>query len=195
MGLIGGIIKSTGKLIQSSRNTYTDITSVKAANKEIYEQMDRLRNSYQYADIFYRLAGDVNHPPCEIEWTKNGTFYTQGWEARTNNYEPYSTAKYQDVNTTILIANALLALIQESYPNVYDFPGMTFREIEAGTDTYKLIMNRSFLGQHLIPAFLPERNSTQPEQTNTVNNQFCSKCGNCLAPEAIFCTECGNRIR
>jgi hypothetical protein len=91
-------------------------------------------------------------------------------------------------------------LIQDCYPNVYDFPGNTLDAIANGA-TIKLIMKKNFIGKPIAPVSPPRNVSpalqpVQPQdsQAPATTPAFCSRCGNKLSPDSVFCSGCGNKV-
>ena len=160
------LFRSLGRAVNSAANIHNDISSVKKLRKEIFELKDRLAGTHQYATIFYSLITDINHPPCYIEWTPGGVFWTQNWEPQVFNYEPFSTAKYQDQNIGNIEANAIFLLIMDSYPNVFDSSNYTIAQLQAGTAQFRLDMKKEFYGRQLIPAVVPTYPYAQANPNN-----------------------------
>ena len=115
-----------------------------------------------------------------------------GWDANANNYEPYSTLKATDGNIAYFEAAAVFLLLQECYPNVYDFPNRTVTQLDMGVPI-ELNMKKEFVGKKLRPAILPER-PQNVGNTPTVNVKYCSKCGMQLSADAKFCSGCGGEL-
>ncbi len=182
-------------------------SAMSKTNKEIYNMRDNLRNTPQFSNIFYALISDINHPPRKIEATQSGDFWSEAWQSAFNNYEPYSTHKFSDVNIGYREGCAIYLLIQECYPSVYDFPGNTLAQIQNGA-TIKLIMKKQFIGKPLKPAVIPPafsaapQENTAPEVTVEVPSStaetnapsFCSGCGSKLGANVAFCPACGKKV-
>ncbi len=171
---------------------------VKNSRKAIFEMRDRLRGTSQFSTLFYAIINDINHPPRNIEATQLGEFWSESWDSTVNNYEPYATQKYIDSNIGYCEGCAIYLLIQECYPNVYDFPGNSVAAIEGGA-TIKLIMKKEFIGKTLKPAVTPQPIKNEPSIPNVQNTQyqtpaFCCNCGTKLASNTAFCPCCGNKI-
>lgn len=189
MGLFSAFSR-TASVIQDSN-------TVKNSRKEILSMKDRLDGTPQFSTIFYKLITDVNHPPRYIEATQSGDFWSQNWQPASNTYEPYTTIKHSDRNIGYCEGCAMYLLIQECYPNVYEFPGNTMADIQNGA-TIKLIMRSQFLNKALGPAKIPDPVAEKPSapsvQTPAATPAFCSRCGTKLAPGAAFCSGCGTKI-
>ena len=189
MGLFSALSR-TASLIQDSN-------TVKGGRKEIMQMKSKLEGTPQFATLFYKLITDVNHPPRYIEATQTGDFWSENWEAATSTYEPYTTIKHSDRNIGYCEGCAMYLLIQDCYPNVYDFPGNTISDIQNGA-TIKLIMKQQFVGKALGPAKVPTPVAAQPAapatQAPTATPAFCSHCGTKLAPGSAFCSGCGTKI-
>lgn len=173
-------------------------------NAEVQNMKEQLRYTRQYSEIFYSLISNTTFPPCLIEFTKDGVFWTREWEENVKNYEPFSTAKMQNINVDSVVVYAVFKLIQESYPNVYNFPSNTLSSFEAGTELYRLIMIPKYFGFALRPAFVPEtveqfnssgstmqRASSYP---SAYSKRFCAVCGYNNPSGSKFCSKCGNRL-
>lgn len=193
---------SLKNLINASFELTRDISDTYTINNDVYSLRDRLRSSPQYSIIFQRLVDDINHPPCSISRDCNSVFWTQKWEPYANNYEPFCTSKFQDSNINGRVCCAIYLLIQESYPNIYDFPKNSLNSIRDDTADYQLIMKREYYGKSLIPAYIPvlptipqNYNQMYYQNTGFRNQLFCTQCGKRLTSDSIFCTGCGNKIR
>ena len=180
-----------------------DVQTVKAGRAAIFNVRDKLRGTPQFSEIFYSIIGnDVNHPPRHVEGNQSGGFWTEAWDPSAGNYEPFSTQKLQDDNVGYIEGCAVYLLIQECYPNVYDFPSNTTTAIQNGA-TIKLIMNKQFIGKALKPATVPAapvvaappQAPVQAPAANGATPAFCSACGSRLAPGAAFCGGCGSKVR
>lgn len=207
------------RLISNSAAVYSDVTATKNARNAIFSVRDKLRGTTQFSEAFYKIIGDINHPPRHIEANQSGGFWSEGWDAAAKNYEPYTTQKLQDSNIGYTEGCAIYLLIQECYPTVYDFPSNSMSAIQNGA-TIKLIMKKQFLGKKLKPATVPPRVGpvsepaatcpVQPEypippvssvsaapsaqMISAARPRFCSACGNRLEEDARFCTNCGKPI-
>ena len=190
-------------MAQSAGNIKREFSGVKNTRREIFDIRDRLRNTPQFAELFHNIIRYPEHPPVKIvsDYAR-GVFMTMDWDTRTNNYEPFLTAKYQDTNIAYCEACAILLLIEECYPNVYDSTNQTLREIEQGVPI-EMYMKKKFVQKTIVPANIPQ--GFAPVQSNVqqpvVNNQtinsaprFCGYCGKSLQPGSVFCTACGNKI-
>ncbi len=183
-------------LLGATAATIKDANVVSGGRKEIFQIRDRLRGTKQFAELFHQVIGDVNHPPKYIEATQTGEFWSEVWEG--SGYEPFSTKKYVNQNVGYMEGCALYLLIQECYPNVYDFPGNTVAQIQNGA-TIKLIMKKNFVGKVLKPAQMPPKPAIQPSVNNQAGQEsgarrFCSYCGNQLAEGVRFCSGCGKQV-
>ncbi len=174
-----------------------EIGGVSNTRKAIFELRDRMRGTGAFSQVFYRLIDNVNYPPCYIEASQTGSFWSQAWIPAEKNYEPYTTCKFEDGNIAYLECCAIYLLIQECYPNVYDFPSNTTTQIENGATT-KLVMKKQYMGKALKPAVVPPE-PIQPQQSAVAPSQvgtacFCSACGTKLSEGAAFCSNCGKRV-
>lgn len=188
-------------LAQSASNLKQQTSGVKNTRKEIFAIRDRLRNTPQFAQFFHNIVKCPERPPVRITADyAHGSFLTMDWDTRTNNYEPFMTVKYQDANVAYCEACAILLLVQECYPNVYDSTNQTLAQIEQGVPV-EMYMKKQFVQKTLIPASVPQNYAPQPVQTDVINNQqvnsapkFCGNCGSPLQPNSAFCTSCGSKI-
>lgn len=176
----------------------SDMSMVKSGRNAIFNMRDRLRNTPQFSDFFYKIINDVTHPPRIIEATQTGEFWSEAWIASYNNYEPYSTQKITDRNIGYIEGCAMYLLIQDCYPDIYDFPGNTVQQLNNGA-TIKLIMKKKYIGQPLQPAFLPPKvapvmQSVQQTPVNTAG-RFCTNCGNKNDDSSKFCCKCGTPLK
>ena len=203
---------------QRAQAAHENIRAVKNARKDIFEYRDRLRGTPVFADYFYKLIGDdVSHPPRKIEATQTGNFWSEQYVTAYGNYEPFTTHKFDDPNVGYLEGCAIYLLIQECYPNVYDFPSNTTAQLADGA-TIKLNMKKQFVGKALKPANLPPRAVPAPapapapapvaaapapapvaaapaaEVKVPPVPRFCSQCGAPRQPDAKFCMGCGHKF-
>ena len=159
---------------------------VKNARKEIFTIRDRLRGTRQFAEIFHQVVGNPERPPMQIQCDyMNHAFFTIGWDDLGNNYEPYSTWKATDGNIAYYEAAAIFLLVQECYPNVYDFPNRTATQLQAGV-SIELNMKKNFIGKKVRPAILPAKPSVStptPVATTVAEKKFCSNCGKQLSDQ------------
>lgn len=188
MGLLDGIM--------AAASLHQQNTSIKNARSAILTTRDRLRGTRQFAELFYKIVGNPERPPIQIVGDYcNHAFYSISWDEQGNNYEPYSTLKMTDGNIAYYESAAIFLLLQECYPNVYDFPNRTVKQIEAGVPV-ELNMKKNFIGKKLRPAILPEKPNvsvSQPVATST-EKKFCTHCGKQLDVTARFCSGCGGQV-
>lgn len=176
-----------------------NMSVVSNSRKAIFEMRDRLRNTPQFSKLFYQLIGDPSHPPRRIEATQSGDFWSEAWIAAYANYEPYTTHKFSDSNLGYIEGCAIYLLIQECYPNVYDFPSNTLAALENGA-TIKLIMKKNFVGQALMPAVAPPAPPASPAPTAAPaaglvrEFVFCGQCGTKNNGTSRFCCGCGHPL-
>ena len=207
MGLFKKTQYDTLRLARSIGNAQNSIQKLQLPrqfNAEVQKMKEQLRYTRQYSEIFYSLISNITYPPCFIECTKDGVFWTRDWEENVKNYEPFSTVKMQNSNVDSVVVYAVFKLIQESYPNVYNFPSNTLSRFEAGTELYRLIMIPNYFGFALRPAFVPKTveqfNSsssiTQGESSYPSANskKLCTVCGYNNPNGSKFCSKCGNRL-
>ena len=144
-------------LIRGISNLQQQTGTVKNARQQIFQIRDRLRNTPQFSEIFYSIVNDPSHPPVKIviDYTQGG-FLSMGWDERVSNYEPYLTGKHVDPNIAYAEGCAIFLLIQDCYPNVYDFPNRTTTQISEGVPL-ELNMKVQFQGKELIPAVTPKK--------------------------------------
>ncbi len=190
-----------------SAAVFQDISQVKNLRKAIFEMRDKLRNTPQFSDVFYRLIPDIQHPPRLIQNNLQGGFFTEGWDVSYNNYEPYTTQKLQDGNIGYIEGCAFYLLIQECYPSVYDFPNRTIKQLQNG-ESSDLVMKKQFVGKPLKPATVPPRGTptfssapsttSQPTVTPAASQgqtaAFCMHCGQPIPTGARFCSKCGSQL-
>ena len=200
-----------------------DVSQVRNLRKAIFDCRDRLRGTDVFAEVFHALIGeDYTHPPVNIEGTQDGQFRAAQWIPARKNYEPVMKEKYVNPEVVYPVGCAVYLLIQEVYPNVYDFPSNTISKLEGGA-TIKLNMKRKFIGQALTPKNPPQymppapqqnmqqapRQNMRPQYTGAGQGtpapqnaapeaqpapKFCSNCGAKLMPGARFCGVCGSKI-
>jgi len=194
-----------------------DVSQVRNLRKAIFGCRDRLRGTDVFGEVFHALIGDdYTHPPVNIEGTQDGCFRAAQWEPARRNYEPVMREKYVNPEINYPVGCAVYLLIQEVYPNVYDFPSNTISNLEGGA-TIKLNMKRKFIGQALTPKNPPQYIPQAPQQPVRQNMQpqpgmqqapasqntapeaqsapkFCVNCGAKLKPGARFCAVCGSKI-
>lgn len=213
-----------GRLIYNSAALASNMSAVKDSRNRIFSIRDNLRGTPVFSQIFYTLIQDPYHPPRSIEGNQSGCFWTEGWVASFNNYEPFSTQKMQDPNIAYYEGCAIYLLIQECYPNVYDFPSNSLSAVENGAHIY-LKMKKQFIGKPLTPATLPAPPAPQPVApaapvyapaapqpaaptyappaapaapaapvAPAAAARFCSGCGTPVTPGAHFCTVCGYKL-
>ena len=172
--------------------------AVKNTRQQIFGIRDRLRNTPQFSEIFYNIVSDPSHPPMQIviDYTQGG-FLSMDWDLRTGNYEPYTTVKYTDPNIAYAEGCAIFLLIQECYPDVYDFPNRTVTQVAEGVPL-ELNMKKQFVTKQLIPASTPKQFSVPAPQAapaaQTSAPSFCSNCGAKLEAPVRFCPSCGAKI-
>lgn len=194
--------------MQNANNSMQRLSIPKQFNAEVQKMKIQLRNTRQYSEIFYSIITNTAYPPCFIECTKDGVFWTRVWEDISFNYEPFSTAKIQNCNVDAIVVCAIFQLVQESYPNVYTFPTNTLSSVEAGTDVYRLIMAQNFYGVPLQPVYLPpteeqlrsnnyrlHMQAREYQSPSTQSKICCTKCGNINPGGSRFCSVCGNRLQ
>ena len=169
--------------------------AVKNTRGAIFEIRDRLRNSPQFSNVFYNVLINTKHPPMEIICDyANASFWSIAWDETVGSYEPYSTLKRQDINIGYQEGCAIFLLIQECYPNVYDFPNSTTTDI-ANQVPISLKMKKGFIGKALAPAVTPKVfEAAEPQKQAQSGSKFCTECGAALADGAKFCSGCGNKI-
>lgn len=189
-----------GRFVNATIDVQQQTSVIKNSRKQIFEIRDRLRGTPLFANLFYTVIGDANHPPMKIVCDHaNSAFWSIAWDLATNNYEPYSTLKYTDVNIGYYEACAIYLLIQESYPNVYDFPNKTITQIQ-NNEPIELIMKKPFLNRKIVPNNVPEKPRQAQQPVNTASSapvgaaKFCTVCGTKLRAEDTFCSGCGNKI-
>lgn len=195
-----------------------DVSQVRNLRKAIFGCKDRLQGTDIFAEVFHALIGDdYTHPPVNIEGTQDGYFRAAQWEPVRKNYEPVMREKYVNPEINYPVGCAIYLLIQDVYPNVYDFPSNTISKLEGGA-TIKLNMKKKFIGQALTPKNPPQYVPPAPQQPAQQNMQqpvqpsmnqappvkpapeaqeaprFCVNCGTKLVPGARFCGKCGTRI-
>lgn len=196
---------------QRAKEAHDNIRAVKNARNEIFEYRDRLRGTPVFADYFYKIIGDdVSHPPRKIEATQSGNFWSEQYITAYGNYEPFTTHKFDDPNVGYLEGCAIYLLIQECYPNVYDFPSNTTAQLADGA-TIQLNMKKQFIGKELKPAVVPPRVTPAPAPAAAPAPapasvqaapapaaapvpKFCSQCGAPRQPDARFCMGCGHKF-
>lgn len=204
-----GLFNRMSRIATNSAAIYNDVSTVKNTRKAIFEIRDRLRGTPLFSQMFYQIVVDPYHPPCKIEATQTGQFWSQAWTASMGNYEPYTTQKLDDHNLGYAEGCAIYLLIQECYPNVYDFPSNTTTALANGA-TIKLNMKKQFVGKALKPATLPAPANAAPVQQPVYATpaqpayeapapaqtaaKFCTNCGNKLQPGAKFCSGCGTKL-
>lgn len=175
-------------LISNSAKLHNSVSGVTNSRKAIFAVRDALRGTPQFSALFYAVVGDVQHPPRFIEATQSGIFSSEVWNTDLGGYEPYKTVKIEDKNIGYTEGCAVFLLIQECYPNVYDFPSNTMAAIQNGA-VIQLKMRQQFLGRKLIPAVTPPAVPASP-----TGAAFCSNCGQKIASGAAFCSGCGNKL-
>lgn len=208
---------------QRAKEHHDNIKAVKNARSDIFEYRDRLRGTPVFADYFYKIVGDdVSHPPRKIEATQTGNFWSEQYVPAYGNYEPFTTHKFDDPNVGYLEGCAIYLLIQECYPNVYDFPNNTMAQLADGA-TIQLLMKKQFVGKAIAPAVVPPRATPAPAPVQQAAPapapvqaapapaaapatapaaapvaapvpKFCSQCGAPRQPDARFCMGCGNKF-
>ena len=144
-------------LIRGINGVQQQVGAVKNVRQQIFLTRDRLRNTPQFSEIFYSIIKEPSHPPFQIviDYTQ-GNFLSMDWDVRTQNYEPYLTSKHFDPNIAYTEGCAIFLLIQDCYPNVYDFPNRTAAQVSNGVPL-ELNMKAPFQGKQLIPAITPEK--------------------------------------
>lgn len=149
MGLFD-LIRGIGDLQQQAG-------TIKNIRQQVFQLRDRLRNTPQFSDAFYSIIKDPSHPPLQIviDYTQ-GSFLSMDWDYRTRNYEPYLTVKHVDQNIAYNEGCAIFLLIQECYPDVYDYPSRTTTQISNGVPI-ELNLKAPYQGRTLIPAVTPQR--------------------------------------
>ena len=131
-----------------------EVKTVKNMRKNIFALKDRLANSAEFSQVFYTLIKDVSRPPMLMSCTTVGTILSEEWRPAENNYEPYPTIKIENPNYNYEVMCALMLLIQDCYPNVYDSPNVTLAQLQNGA-TGDLIMKKKYLGKLLKPKTVP----------------------------------------
>ncbi len=190
-----GLFKSIFNLTSSINNAKSQNNTVKNSRKAIFELRDKLRNTPQFSKIFYTLIEDPAHPPRNIEASQNGSFWSEAWDAEMQNYEPYTTEKLNDSNIGYYEGCAVYLLIQECYPNVYDFPSNSLQDLQNGA-TIKLVMKKEFIGKAIKPASEPKKYAASAvQQPSSAGAAFCSGCGKPVSSDTAFCPSCGKKLK
>ena len=167
---------------------------VKNTRKAIFDTRDRLRGTPQFSEMFHSVIIDAEHPPAAIAGDHtSGAFAGVAWQSDRGAYEPYSTVKYQDFNLGYVECCAFFLLVQECYPNVYDFPNRTTTDIANGVPV-ELIMKKQFIGKALKGVGIPAKVEKSVPEQNGNGQRFCSNCGSKVASGAGFCSSCGSKI-
>ncbi len=184
--------------LRTLSNLQQQTTVVKGSRKAIFDIRDNLRGTQLFSDIFYHIVTNPERPPVTIIANySDSSFWSKAWVAAENNYEPYSTVKYQDVNIGYYESCAIFLLIQECFPNVYDFPNKTVTQIQNG-EPIELIMKNNFAGRRLIAASLPPQPTAESAPTAATgpspDTVFCSHCGAKHQKGTNFCSSCGNKL-
>lgn len=144
-------------LIRGISDIQQQTGTVKNVRQQIFSTRDRLRNTPQFSEIFHSIVKTPEHPPVQIvlDYTQ-GSFLSMDWDARTQNYEPFLTAKYLNSNIAYVEGCAIFLLLQDCYPTVYDFPNRTATQVANGVPL-ELNMKPQYQGRELIPAVTPKK--------------------------------------
>lgn len=181
--------------------------------KQIFLLVDHLRGSEVFAMFFYSVIGDdPTHPPRIISGKQNGTFLSDLWIPAQMAYEACPTKKVEDENFGMEVIYALLTLIEECYPKVYEGSRRTLTQLANGA-TIDLVMKKKFVGKPLTPVNVPpmpqipaQAQQTapaapqQPGSPAPANNaasqgmNFCPQCGTKIQPGSRFCPGCGQKL-
>ena len=174
-----------------------DAKTVKSMRKNIFALKDRLENSAEFSQVFYTLIQDISRPPKLMSCTTVGTILSEEWRPAENDYAPYATIKIENPNYNYEVMCAFMLLIQDCYPNVYDFPNVTLEQLRNGA-TGDLIMKKKYLGKILKPKSVPAaveqpkvQAVRQPDPGMSQDVMYCPNCGNPHPASAKFCAKCG----
>ncbi len=181
--------------------------------KQIFMLVDHLRGSEIFAMFFYSVIGDdPTHPPRIISGKQSGTFLSDLWIPAQMSYEAYPTKKVENENFGMEVIYALLTLIEECYPKVYEGSRRTLTQLANGA-TIDLVMKKKYIGKPLTPVNVPaipqipvqtQQNApTAPQQSVapapesgvvSTGLNFCPQCGTKIQPGSRFCSGCGHKL-
>ena len=141
--------KSAASVANGVSRIALDVKSVKNLRKEIMDKKSEIQGSAFVNDIIANAITDPTHPPCYIEGTCEG-LYVQYFDSSANSYIPNKVLLSPTEELTYVVGCAVFLIIQEAYPNVYDFPGRTIQQIQNGA-TIELVMKKPYKGVMLTP--------------------------------------------
>lgn len=183
-------------------NGYIDPNVAMNSPSMIYAVREKLRGTPRFSEIFYTLIGDINRPARFIEATQTGAFRSACWDPARNTYEQMPTMKLNDPQIGYIEGCAIFLLIQECFPNVYEFPPNSVTQLQMGA-TIKLVMKSGFVGRMLNPALIrqpmanvqqPVPQPQQPQSQSAPGRKFCSNCGAPVSEGMRFCSSCGAKL-
>ncbi len=123
----------------------------------IYKRKAEIVKTPMVREIIHAVVGDSSHPPIYIEIYPQGIL-TRPYDVESDTYHPNGILAYTpEIVFDYEIACALCLIIQDMYPDIYDFPNTTITglsgQLEKGTWTTKLILKQEHLYKEIAPNF------------------------------------------
>ena len=161
-----------GRVQRSAQNAqalYYNAAAVNDIRSAVYQKKKEIVTSSVTQDILNAIFTDPGHPPKEILFCASGVIVSS-IEANMRSYHPTGVMVYaSEVPMSYEMGAALCLIIQDMYPQTYDFPNIGVDELTTrlndGTWYTVLNLKQPLLFKTLCPQFTPK------ELYENLNNQ------------------------